>query len=103
MAGPMSPLGQKKVPQNYTGNTNNKGIATSQGIYVGVVKKNDDSQNMGRLQVWIEEFGGDPQDEATWISVSYASPFGGSTSIYEQGTNVKEYEDTIKSLSLIHI
>jgi hypothetical protein len=97
MAGPMSPLGQKKVPQNYTGNTNNKGIATSQGIYVGVVKKNDDSQNMGRLQVWIEEFGGDPQDEATWISVSYASPFGGSTSIYEQGTNVKEYEDTIKS------
>ena len=97
MAGPMSPLGQKKVPQNYAGNTNNKGIASSPGIYVGVVKRNDDSQNMGRLQVWVEEFGGDPDEESAWISVSYASPFGGSTSIYEQGTNVKEYSDTMKS------
>ncbi len=93
----MNPFGQKKVPQNYTGNTNNKGVASSPGIYVGVVKKNDDPQHMGRLQVWIEEFGGDPDVEASWIGVSYASPFGGSTSIYDQGTNVKEYDDTIKS------
>lgn len=93
----MNPLGQKKVPQNYSGNTNNRGLASSPGMYVGVVKQNNDPQNMGRLQVWIEEFGGDPDDEASWIGVSYASPFGGSTSIYEQGTNVKDYEDTIKS------
>jgi len=93
----MNPFGQKKVPQNYSGNTNNKGVANSPGIYVGIVKKNDDPQHMGRLQVWIEEFGGDPEVEASWIGVSYASPFGGSTSIYDQGTNVKEYEDTIKS------
>lgn len=93
----MNPFGQKKVPQNYTGNTNNKGVASSPGIYVGVVKKNDDPQHMGRLQVWIEEFGGDPEVESSWIGVSYASPFGGSTSIYDQGTNVKEYDDTIKS------
>jgi len=97
MTGPMNPLGQKKVPQNYAGNTNNKGIASSPGMYVGVVKKNDDPQNMGRLQVWIEEFGGDPDNESSWISVSYASPFAGTTSIYEQGTNVKDYDDTIKS------
>lgn len=93
----MNPLGQKKVPTNYAGNTNNKGIASSPGMYIGVVKKNDDSQNMGRLQVWIEEFGGDPDNQSSWIGVSYASPFGGTTSIYDQGTNVKEYEDTIKS------
>lgn len=93
----MNPLGQKKVPQNYAGNTNSKGIASSPGMYIGVVKKNDDSQNMGRLQVWIEEFGGDPEDQSSWIGVSYASPFGGTTSIFDQGTNVKEYEDTIKS------
>lgn len=93
----MNPLGQKKVPQNYAGNTNNKGIASSPGVYVGIVKRNDDPQHMGRLQVWIEEMGGDPEDESSWIGVSYASPFGGSTSIFEQGTNVKEYEDTIKS------
>jgi len=97
MTGPMNPLGQKKVPQNYAGNTNNKGIASSPGVYVGIVKRNDDPQYMGRLQVWIEEMGGDPEDEASWIGVSYASPFGGTTSIFEQGTNVKEYEDTIKS------
>jgi hypothetical protein len=93
----MNPLGQKKVPQNYSGNTNNKGIASSPGMYVGIVKKNDDPQNMGRLQVWIEEFGGDPDIESSWIGVSYASPFAGTTSIFEQGTNVKEYDDTIKS------
>ena len=93
----MNPLGQKKVPQNYSGNTNGKGIASSPGMYIGVVKKNDDPQNMGRLQVWIEEFGGDPDEESSWIGVSYASPFGGTTSIYDQGTNVQEYEDTIKS------
>jgi hypothetical protein len=97
MSGPMNPLGQKRVPQSYTGNTNNKGIASSPGMYIGVVKKNDDTQNMGRLQVWIEEFGGDPEDESTWIGVSYASPFAGTTSILDQGTNVKDYEDTIKS------
>lgn len=97
MTGPMNPLGQKKVPQNYSGNTNGKGIASSPGMYVGIVKKNNDPQNMGRLEVWIEEFGGDPDDESSWISVSYASPFGGTTSIYDQGTNVKEYDDTIKS------
>ena len=93
----MNPLGQKKVPQNYSGNTNNKGIASSPGVYIGIVKRNDDPQYMGRLQVWIEEMGGDPEDESSWIGVSYASPFGGTTSIFEQGTNVKEYEDTIKS------
>jgi hypothetical protein len=97
MTGPMNPLGQKKVPQNYSGNTNNKGIASSPGVYIGIVKRNDDPQYMGRLQVWIEEMGGDPEDESSWIGVSYASPFGGTTSIFEQGTNVKEYEDTIKS------
>lgn len=93
----MNPLGQKKVPQSYSGNTNNKGIASSPGMYIGIVKKNDDPQHMGRLQVWIEEFGGDPDVESSWVSVSYASPFAGTTSIYEQGTNVKEYDDTIKS------
>ena len=97
MTGPMNPLGQKKVPSNYAGNTNNKGIATSPSMYVGIVKKNDDPQNMGRLQVWIEEFGGDPDVDSSWIGVSYASPFAGTTSIFEQGTNVKEYDDTIKS------
>lgn len=46
-------------------------------IYVGVVKDNADAQRMGRLRVWIPEFGGEPGNEASWITVSYASPFAG--------------------------
>lgn len=46
-------------------------------IYVGIVKDNSDAQRMGRLRVWVPEFGGAPSDEASWITVSYASPFAG--------------------------
>lgn len=87
--------GQRKAPPNY--DNDNSRQMTSPGVYIGIVKKNNDPQYMGRLQVWIEAFGGDPENEQTWISVSYASPFAGTTSIFEQGTNVAEYSDTIKS------
>jgi hypothetical protein len=49
------------------------------GMHIGIVKKNDDPQRMGRLMVWIPEFGGDPDNATNWINVSYASPFAGST------------------------
>ena len=90
-----NPNGQKKVPANYKDGGSN--IPTSQGVYIGVVKKNEDPQKMGRLQVYVPAFGGDPENENSWISVSYASPFAGSSSIFNQGSNVAEYEDTIKS------
>lgn len=92
-----NPYGNSRTPKSYNENTNQNGKATSPGVYVGVVKKNDDPQNMGRLKVYIKEFGGDPEIESSWISVSYASPFAGSTSIYDQGSNVEDYEDTMKS------
>jgi len=92
-----NPYGQKNVPKRYTVGDSTGGIARSPGIYLGIVKKNADDHNMGRLQVYIPAFGGDPRNEDTWISVSYASPFAGNTSIYEQGDNVEAYEDTIKS------
>lgn len=97
MAGVAKPLGQARVPGGYKENTDKIGTTYSPGVYVGQVKKNDDIQNMGRLKVYIKDFGGDPRDESSWVSVSYASPFAGSTSIHEQGQNVQEYEDTIKS------
>ena len=92
-----NPYGNNKVPKNYNENSGSNGKAASPGVYLGIVKKNDDPQNMGRLFVYIKEFGGDPELETSWISVSYASPFAGSTSIFDQGANVEEYDDTIKS------
>lgn len=48
-------------------------------IYIGYVKDNKDVQRMGRLSVWIPELGGKQEDSGTWIPMSYASPFAGST------------------------
>jgi hypothetical protein len=92
---------QGKVGTAYrTGASDHMGISSPAGVYIGVVKRNDDIQEMGRLKVYIQEFGGNPEKEESWISVSYASPFAGSTSIYDQGANVEEYDDTIKSYGM---
>ena len=53
------------------------------GIYVGIVKGNQDPQRNGRLSVYIPEFGGDPDDPDSWYVVQYASPFAGATNIEE--------------------
>lgn len=60
------------------------------GIYKGYVKKTDDVQKMGRLYVWIPEFGGDENDEKNWKLLSYASPFAGATPI-GQGVTQMSY------------
>ena len=96
MARVPNPNGNKKAPASYVDNRG-AGVPRMYGVYIGIVKKNDDGQNMGRLQVYIPEFGGDPEEESSWYVASYASPFAGSTSIFDQGTNVEEYSDTIKS------
>ena len=49
------------------------------GVFMGTVKRVDDIQRMGRLQVHIPEFGSAPDEEAGWITVSYSSPFAGAT------------------------
>jgi hypothetical protein len=48
--------------------------------YIGVVKNNLDPTRCGRVQVFVPELGGDPDDQANWRTVSYASPFMGYTS-----------------------
>lgn len=91
-----NPYGANKTPPAYNKNsTDSVGISSAVGVFAGMVKKVDDLQNFGRIKVYIPEFGGDPEKD--WVTVSYASPFGGATSIYEQGENVTEYDDTIKS------
>lgn len=102
MAGVAGTRGQRKVPHNATSNDTSKlGISNGVGVYVGVVKDNTDGQHMGRLKVYIPQFGSsDPDDKKHWITVSYASPFAGSTSLFDLGNNVKEYSDTTKSYGM---
>jgi len=48
--------------------------------YIGVVKNNLDPTRCGRVQVFIPELGGNPDEQSNWRTVSYASPFMGYTS-----------------------
>jgi hypothetical protein len=47
--------------------------------YIGIVKNNLDPTRSGRLQVYIPDLGGPPDDPNNWRTVSYASPFQGYT------------------------
>ena len=47
---------------------------------LGVVKNNIDATRAGRIDVYIADFGApDPNQSSSWITVSYMSPFFGST------------------------
>ena len=59
----------------------NSGVPHLPFIYIGFVKRNDDSQKMGRLSIWVPEMGGDPNDEGSYVIASYASPFAGATDL----------------------
>lgn len=56
------------------------GMSADFGPFVGVVKNNVDPTRQGRLQVYIEQFGGgNPNDPSLWRTVSYCPPFYGTT------------------------
>ena len=55
------------------------GARIDSGPFIGYVKNNFDSIRSGRLQVWIPELGGAESEPANWRTVSYASPFAGTT------------------------
>lgn len=55
------------------------GVRVDSGPHLGIVKNNVDPARMGRLQVWIEDLGGDELEPSNWYTVTYASPFFGST------------------------
>lgn len=56
------------------------GTPTEFGPYIGVVKNNIDPVRSGRLEVYIEQFGGsDPDDRSLWRTVNYVPPFYGVT------------------------
>lgn len=68
-----------KVIKNFNA-ANAPATSISPYPYIGIVKNNLDPTRGGRLQVFIPELGGNPDEPANWQTVSYASPFRGSTS-----------------------
>jgi len=50
-------------------------------IQLGFVRDSKDPQRMGRLVVWVPELG--PDQPSNYVTVSYASPFAGTTNIVD--------------------
>jgi len=55
------------------------GSRISPGPYKAVVKDNRDPKFSGSLSVYVPDFGGDPDDPTSWVTVNYLSPFFGVT------------------------
>ncbi len=56
------------------------GLPADVGPYIGVVMDNNDPTRCGRVRVWLKTYGdADKNDEANWRTVSYLSPFFGTT------------------------
>ena len=79
----------KKVPLTFR-REDALGVRVDSGPYIGKIKNNFDPTRTGRLQVWIPDLGaGDESDPSNWRTVSYASPFFGSTAQHENDKNNK--------------
>lgn len=49
---------------------------------IGIVKNNIDPTHSGKIKVYIAKFGGqNPNDESSWTSVAYVSPFSGLSGV----------------------
>jgi len=83
-----TPIG-RKVPDNFNRDSST-GVHYDTATYIGVVKNNKDSARSGRLQVWIPDLGGNQDLISNWRTVSYASPYCGST-YQPQSTQVNSF------------
>ena len=78
MADPLNRQGSSKTAKMYD-HSKADGVHIAPGPFIGTVKANTDILRSGRLQVWIPELGGDPNDDRSWRSVAYSTPFYGVT------------------------
>lgn len=62
--------------------------------YLGIVKNNLDPIRAGRIQVWIPDFGGDSEEPKNWRTVSYASPYMGTTNIPLDGSKTNAWTES---------
>jgi hypothetical protein len=67
--------------------------------YIGIVKNNLDPTRCGRVQVFIPELGGNPDDPANWRTISYASPFMGYTSTEINQTDVQNNKESFTNVT----
>lgn len=69
------PTGSSKASRPESGGANTRDVPM-----LGIVKDNVDPIRAGRLQIYLADFGGkDSDDDASWTTVSYMSPFFGAT------------------------
>lgn len=87
----ITPLNQD--PEDFQSGSS-RGRIRETGIFVGIVKNTEDVQRMGRLQVFIPELGGDPNDPSAWFTMSYASPFAGATPVDDNNEGGKQMSDS---------
>lgn len=69
-------INPRRVNPNYDKDAT-PGAKVDPGPYIGIVKNNVDPTRQGRLEVWIAELSA--EETGPYITVSYASPFFGST------------------------
>ena len=68
------------TPPDFVKTEDTPGLRIDTGPYLGLVKNNLDPTRSGRLQVWIPDLSsGDENEPSNWRTVSYASPFMGTT------------------------
>lgn len=70
------------------------GVRVDPYPYIGIVKNNIDPLRTGRLSVWIPDFGGDETDEKNWRTVSYASPYMGTTNLPPEASKSNKWKQT---------
>jgi uncharacterized protein (DUF2345 family) len=70
-------------------------LRATNGIHMGFVRSAEDPQRMGRLSVWVPEFG--PDAEPNYITVQYASPFAGVTDIADEKPDDRSEEGSQRS------
>ena len=71
------------------------GTPTDFGPFIGEIVNNVDPTRSGRVQVYIEQFGGgDKANKTLWRTVSYIPPFGGATPKTSTSAGVGTYGST---------
>lgn len=67
--------------------------------YIGIVKNNLDPTRAGRLQVFIPDLGGDEDEPRNWRTVSYASPFMGTTPVRSTDSKAPDQDNRFTSVA----